>query len=139
MERRPLNAPLVRRPLNAPPAPLTRRPLVPPTPPVQAPQGPALAPRTRHPFAGVAPLPVEQWPERVYGYHPLLPPDDVFPRVVCVFREYPGRDIPGFTIVSNLTEPYTSNREVGVTEEVAEAVIRAAWAPDGIVWKRGSY
>lgn len=143
MERRPLGAPLARRPLNitrnmlmsvVTPVPLLRRPLVPPTlehdptPKVPAPVAPAPSGRTRHPMAGPAPLPVEQWPDRVYGYHPLLPDA----QVICI-----RRDVPGYSEVSSEINPHARNREMGVSEEIAEAVIRAAWAPGGTVWHKG--
>jgi hypothetical protein len=129
MDRRPLHIPLTRRPLNVPPAALTRRPLVLPTAPVQAPLGPALAPRARHPFAGPPPLAIEDWPEVVYGFHPTQTALDGGGCVIAVKR---GQS--GYYEVSSEIDPFARNRSNGVTQDIAEAVIRAAWAPDGPVW-----
>ena len=82
--------------------------------------------RPRHPLAGIKPLPREQWPDRVYGYHPLHPEATV----ICI-----QRDIPGYYEVSPEINPYQRNRELGIEQEVAEAVIRAAWASRGHAWK----
>lgn len=86
---------------------------------------PAVAPR--HPLAGIAAPPVEQWPDKVYGYHPLLP--DAVP--VCI-----QRDTPGYSEASSEINPYARNREMGIDQDLAEAIIRAAWAPGGHVWKK---
>lgn len=72
-------------------------------------------------------LPIEEWPDRVYGYHPLMT-DTV---VVCV-----RRDFPGYVEVSSEINPIARNRQMGITQDVAEAVIRTAWQPGGHVWHK---
>lgn len=131
MERRSLNLPVSR----------TRRPLVLPpiavaTVPRRALTLPAVPARPRHPLAGPPPLPVEQWPDKVYGYHPLLPMDE--PHIICVYKSVPGHGIPGHTEVSPEINPLARNREMGISEGIADAVIRAAFAPNGPAWAKRS-
>jgi hypothetical protein len=78
------------------------------------------------PHRPVTHLPIDQWPDRVYGYHPLLETSTV----ICI-----RRDTPGYWEVAPDINPLARNRAMGVSEDVAQAVIRAAWAPGGHVWK----
>lgn len=123
MERRQLMPP--------PPQPIERRPLAAPValPVVRRSIHPVAndAPPARHPMAGMAAPPVEDWPDRVYGYHPLMP--DNIP--VCIRRE-----VPGYSEVTPEVNPLARNREMGIDEALAEAIIRAAWLPNGHAWSK---
>ena len=70
-------------------------------------------------------LPIEHWPDRVYGYHPLASGQ----KVICI-----QKTVRGYFEVAPHINPYQRNRELGISRETAEAVIRAAWAPGGHVW-----
>lgn len=78
-----------------------------------------------YPLAGVAP-PVETWPRQVYGFHPRFPTQPI-----CIQRE-----TPGYYEVSPEIDPVARNREKGVDQALAEAIIQVAFAPGGHAWVR---
>lgn len=120
-----------RRPLTLLPPPMPRRPLIlPATPPPVRTRRPLtpLQPMQRHPLAGISAPPIELWPDRVYGFHPTLPPDSQG-YVICV-----KKDTQGYYEVSPEIDPLARNRDMGIDQTLAEAIIHAAIAPGGRVY-----
>lgn len=107
-----------RRSLSTAPPPMRRRSLALATP---------TSVSTRRSLAPSRLLSIEEWPDRVYGYDPMLP--HAVP--ICIVR-----DQRGYYEVSPEINPLARNREMGVEQDLADAVIRAAFAPGGHVWYR---
>lgn len=112
----------------------TRRPLVPLAPP-PAPQAPSPSLRRHAPLPTAmtrdkAPyLPPGLWPARVFGRHPVTG------EVIAIQHR-----VAGYFQLGDQVNPIERNRQNGVPEEVAQAVIDAAFRETedgGTVWAGG--